>query len=120
MSETPNGYKITATRTLYRRAGLDLRQPLILSADALTDEQIKTLKADPVVHIEPHDVPADQIAPADGEPMTPATTAKELIEQIKGVEDVASLTALIDGGENRKSVLEAIEAQRSKIESGAE
>ncbi|ROO28280.1 HI1506-related protein [Salinisphaera orenii] len=120
MSHTIDGYRITATRTLYRRAGLDLRAPVTLSAEALTADQIATLKADPVVHIEPADVPADADAPADGEPLTPAATAKELIERIKHVEDEASLDALVDGGENRKSVLEAISAQRATIQGQAE
>ncbi|MES1936690.1 HI1506-related protein [Salinisphaera hydrothermalis] len=119
MSQTQNGYKITANRTPYRRAGLDLSEPLTLSADALSKGQIETLKADPVVHIEETDVPADDVAPADGEPLKPAKNAKELIEQIGQVEDVASLDALADG-EDRKTVLDAIKAQRAKIQGEAE
>lgn len=119
MSKTQNGYKITANRTPYRRAGLDLSEPLTLSADALTEAEIATLKADPVVHIEPLEIPADQIAPADGDPLTPAKNAKALIEQIGQVEDVASLDTLADG-EDRKTVLDAIKAQRAKIQGEAE
>lgn len=119
MSKPQNGYQITANRTPYRRAGLDLSEPLTLSADALSDDEIAILKADPVVHIEEIDVPADQIAPADGEPLEPAKNAKELIEQIGKVEDVASLDALADG-EDRKTVRDAIKAQRAKIQGEAE
>lgn len=118
MSHTIDGYQITATRTLYRRAGLDLREPVMISADALTEAQRSTLEADPVVHVEKVEIPADQVA-TEGEPLPPATNDTELMDQIQQVADTASLDKLAEG-ETRQNVLDAIQAQRENIDGGGD
>lgn len=90
MSRNIEGFKITASRTPYRRAGLDLSEPLLIGAHALSQAQLETLRADPVVHVAEEQF-TDDAAP---QPVTLPTKKADLQDWLKqaGLEFAADET----------------------------
>ena len=94
--------RISASRTPYRRAHLNLTLPVEIEQSVLSADQLAALKRDPIVHIDAIE------AAAMGH------TADELIKQAAGLATVTELDALAEN-ETRKTVLEAIKARRKEL-----
>jgi len=92
----------------FRRCGIaHPATPTDYPDDRFTDEQLKELASEPMLVVA---VLGDDISGVSGN-----LNAKETIKLVQGAVDIESLDVLADG-EDRKTVLEAIDVRRSELE----
>lgn len=96
---------IASKKEGFRRCGVaHAKEPVEYADGRWSAEQLKALKAEPML----------VVTEVDGEKGDDKPNAKETIAMVKAAATIEALDALA-AGEERKSVLEAIEARRKEL-----